>query len=477
MKITRISVFQVDLPLHEGSYRWSGGKSVEVFDSTVVRIDTDEGVAGHGEVCPLGPVYLPSYARGARAGLEELAPQLVGEDPTQIERLNRTMDRALKGHPYVKSAIDMAAWDVLGQATGMPVCELLGGRYGDDFVLYRAISQDIPDAMAASVAGYREEGYHRFQLKVGGDPDVDIERVHACAAVLASGDKLIADANTGWLRHEAMRVAAAVRDVDVYIEQPCASYEECLSVRRHTDRPFVLDESIDGIDALLRVFYDNIHALRGLSLEVDTDEIVTLIGANGAGKTTTLNAICSILAPAEGEVRFEGEVLTYVAPHDVVGRGIVQIPEGRRIFGRLTVGENLRMGAFLRTDKQKIRQSEEHVLTMFPALRERIGQVAGTLSGGEQQMLAMARGLMSKPRVLLLDEPSMGLAPMLVETIFEAVLAIRKEGVPVLLVEQNAFMALQIADRGYVMETGEIVLEGTGRELLENDEVQRAYLG
>ena len=252
MKITRISVFQVDLPLHEGSYRWSGGKSVEVFDSTVVRIETDAGIAGHGEVCPLGPFYLPSYARGVRAGLEELAPQLVGEDPTQLDRLNRTMDRALKGHPYVKSAIDMAAWDLLGQAAGMPVCELLGGRYGDDFVLYRAISQDSPEAMAASVAGYREEGYRRFQLKVGGDPDTDIARIRACSEALETGDKLVADANTGWLRHEAMRVTAAVRDVDVYIEQPCASYEECLSVRRHTDRPFVLDESIDGIDALLR---------------------------------------------------------------------------------------------------------------------------------------------------------------------------------------------------------------------------------
>ena len=187
-----------------------------------------------------------------RAGLQELAPRLIGEDPTQIERLNRSMDHALKGHPYVKSAIDIAAWDVLGQVAGIPVCELLGGRYGDDFMLYRAISQDTPEAMAASVEGYREEGYRRFQLKVGGDPDVDVERVRAAAAVLGGGDRLIADANTGWLRHEAMRVAAAVRDVDVYIEQPCASYEECLSVRRHTDRPFVLDESIDGIDTLLR---------------------------------------------------------------------------------------------------------------------------------------------------------------------------------------------------------------------------------
>ena len=225
---------------------------MEVFDSTVVRLETDSGIAGYGEVCPLGPVYLPSYARGVRAGLEELAPRLIGEDPTQVERLGRTMDQALKGHPYVKSAVDMAAWDVLGQAAGMPVCELLGGRYGNDFVLYRAISQDTPEAMAASVEGYREEGYRRFQLKVGGDPDTDIDRIRACAAGLDAGDKLVADANTGWLRHEAMRVVAAVRDLDVYIEQPCASYEECLSVRRHTDCPFVLDESIDGLDALLR---------------------------------------------------------------------------------------------------------------------------------------------------------------------------------------------------------------------------------
>lgn len=227
----------------------------------------------------------------------------------------------------------------------------------------------------------------------------------------------------------------------------------------------------------LHVFYGQIHALRGLSLELGKDEIVTLIGANGAGKSTTLKAISGILNPAEGEVRLEGAPLGQVAPHDVVARGIVQVPEGRRIFGRLTVHENLRMGAFLRNDKEGIKQSEERMLNMFPVLRERISQVAGTLSGGEQQMLAMARGLMSEPRVLLLDEPSMGLAPMLVEQVFEAVQDIRKQGVAVLLVEQNAFMALQIADRGYVMETGEIVLSGSGAALLENEEVKRAYLG
>jgi branched-chain amino acid transport system ATP-binding protein len=227
----------------------------------------------------------------------------------------------------------------------------------------------------------------------------------------------------------------------------------------------------------LHVFYGNIHALRGVSLSLDRDQIVTLIGANGAGKTTTLKAISGFLSPAEGRVSFDDQRVDNVAPHDVVGRGIVQVPEGRRIFGRLTVLENLRLGAFLRTDKDGIREAEERVLSMFPALRERRHQVAGTLSGGEQQMLAIGRGLMSQPRVLLLDEPSMGLAPMLVERIFETVLEIRRQGVPVLLVEQNAFMALQIADRGYVLETGRIVLEGRGSELLEREEVKRAYLG
>jgi L-alanine-DL-glutamate epimerase-like enolase superfamily enzyme len=252
MKIKRIRAFRVELPLHEGSYTWSGGKSVTVFDSTVIEVETDTGLTGYGEVCPLGPFYLPAYANGVRAGVAELGPYLLGEDPLQLGNLNRRMDAALKGHPYVKSGIDMACWDLLGKATGQPVCTLLGGRYGEDFVLYRAISQESPEAMAGRVADYRAQGYRRFQLKVGGDPMEDIARIRAVAARLQPGDRLVADANTGWLMHDALRVVRAVRDVDVYIEQPCLGYEECLTVRRHTDHPFVLDEVIDSVDVLLR---------------------------------------------------------------------------------------------------------------------------------------------------------------------------------------------------------------------------------
>lgn len=252
MKISRILAYRVDLPLHEGSYKWSGGKSVTVFDSTIVAIETDAGVTGYGEVCPLGPFYLPAYAAGARTGIAELGPHLIGEDPTQLERLNRRMDAALLGHPYVKSAIDMACWDLLGKLAGLPVCILLGGRYTQDVGLYRAISQESPAAMVGRVSEYRQQGYRRFQLKVGGDPQQDIDRIQAAAAQLEPGDRLIADANTGWLMHDALRVVRAVRDVDVYIEQPCRTYDECLTIRRHCDHPFVLDENIDSLDVLLR---------------------------------------------------------------------------------------------------------------------------------------------------------------------------------------------------------------------------------
>lgn len=256
MKIRRIAAYRMELPLVEGSYRWSGGKSVDVFDSTLVRVETDAGVVGHGEVCPLGPAYLPAYAEGVRAGLAVLAPQLIGEDPRQFELLNRRMDAALKGHPYVKSGIDIACWDILGQASGLPVAVLLGGRYGPDFVLYRAISQGSAEEMARKVAAYRAEGYRRFQLKVGSEPEVDIARVRAARAVLDSGDVLVADANTGWLAHQAARVIRGLRDVDVYIEQPCLTYEENLSIRRRTDHPFVLDETIDDVGVLLRAAGD-----------------------------------------------------------------------------------------------------------------------------------------------------------------------------------------------------------------------------
>jgi len=252
MKIKKISAWKVGLPLKEGSYKWSGGKSVSVFDSTIVGVETDSGVIGYGEMCPLGPYYLPAYASGVRAGVAELGPHLLGENPLELARLNRRMDAALKGHPYVKSAIDIACWDILGQVTGQPVCTLLGGRYGEDFGLYRAVSQESPETMASRVAQYRKEGYRRFQLKVGGDPDVDIKRIHAVSAQLQQGDRLVADANTGWLMHDAMRVIRAVQDSDVYIEQPCLTYEECLSIRRHTNHPFVLDEVIDGVEMLLR---------------------------------------------------------------------------------------------------------------------------------------------------------------------------------------------------------------------------------
>jgi branched-chain amino acid transport system ATP-binding protein len=227
----------------------------------------------------------------------------------------------------------------------------------------------------------------------------------------------------------------------------------------------------------LHVHYGKIHALRGISLSLENDQIVTLIGANGAGKSTTLRAISGILAATDGDVSYDGQSLKDLAPHLVVGKGIIHVPEGRRIFTRLTVAENLRVGAFLNSDKRWIANAEGRALTMFPVLKQRLKQVAGTLSGGEQQMLAIARALMSNPRVLLLDEPSMGLAPILVQQIFDTIIEIRRLGVAVLLVEQNAFLALQIADYGYVIETGEIVLEGPGRELLANSRVKEAYLG
>ena len=306
MKITEIRVHQVDLPLKEGRYAWADGKFVEVFDSTVVAMETDEGIVGHGEVCPLGPFYLPAFGEGARAGIGELAPHIIGEDPTAIARINVIMDRALLGHPYVKSPLDMACWDILGTATGQPLVQLLGGRFGEQVELYRAISQRPAAEMAENVAGYRDEGYRKFQLKVGGAVEDDIARIRAVAKVLQSGETLVADANTGWLPGEALRVANAVADLDVYIEQPCAAYENCLSVREHISLPFILDENIDGMEALLRAHGD--RAMDAINIKIAK--------VGGITKARQIRDLCVTLGiPMTIEDSWGGDIVTAAIAH------------------------------------------------------------------------------------------------------------------------------------------------------------------
>ena len=230
---------------------------------------------------------------------------------------------------------------------------------------------------------------------------------------------------------------------------------------------------LNGVDA----YYGRVQALRGVTITVDQSEVVALIGSNGAGKTTTLRTISGLMHPPSGTIRFAGKDIGHTPAHEIVGLGICQSPEGRRLFPRMQVIDNLRMGAFLRKDSAGIQKDMERVFDLFPRLKERTTQLAGTLSGGEQQMLAIGRALMSKPKLLMLDEPSLGLAPILVETIFQIVREINSQGIPILLVEQNAHKALEVAHRAYVLETGSIVQAGSGKELLDSPDVQRAYLG
>ena len=306
MKISAIRVYQVDLPLVEGRYSWSEGKYVEVFDSTIVELLTDDGRAGYGEVCPLGPFYLPAFGPGARAGIGELSATLLGEDPTAIGPINRLMDKALLGHPYVKSAIDMACWDLLGKVTGKSVCDLMGGKFGDSVALYRAISQQPADEMAENVAGHRADGYTKFQLKVGGNPQDDINRIHATADILSSGEVLVADANTGWRVDDAARVVNAVRDRDVYIEQPCKSYEHCLTIRQRTSLPFILDENITGIDALLRGHHDG--AMDVINLKISK--------VGGMTKARQIRDLCvSLNIPMTIEDSWGGDIITAAIAH------------------------------------------------------------------------------------------------------------------------------------------------------------------
>jgi L-alanine-DL-glutamate epimerase-like enolase superfamily enzyme len=306
VKIAAIKVFQVDLPLVEGRYSWSEGKYVEVFDSTVVELITDDGLSGYGEVCPLGPFYLPAFGAGARAGIAELSTTIIGEDPTAIGPINLLMDQALLGHPYVKTAYDLACWDLLGKVTGKSVCALMGGKHGDSVALYRAISQRPADEMAANVAGHRADGYTKFQLKVGGDPQDDIDRIHAAADVLSDGEVLVADANTGWRVDDAARVVNAVRDRDVYIEQPCKSYEHCLTIRRRTSLPFILDENITGVDALLKGHADG--AMDAINLKISK--------VGGLTKARLIRDLCvSLNIPMTIEDSWGGDIITAAIAH------------------------------------------------------------------------------------------------------------------------------------------------------------------
>lgn len=306
MQIKEIHVYQVDLPLAEGRYTWSDGRHVDVFDSTVVEIVTDGELRGYGEVCPLGPFYLPAYGAGARAGIGELAPHIMGLDPTNLGQINSVMDTALLGHPYVKSAIDMACWDLFGKSAGKPVCDLLGGRQGESVELYRAISQRPADEMAENVALYRDQGYRRFQLKVGGDVAADIARIHAASQVLVAGETLVADANTGWLVADAIRVVNAVANLDVYIEQPCISYEHSLTVRRQTRLPFILDENIDGLGALLQARHD--LAMDAINLKISK--------VGGLSKARLIRDLCvSLQIPMTIEDSWGGDIITSAIAH------------------------------------------------------------------------------------------------------------------------------------------------------------------
>jgi cis-L-3-hydroxyproline dehydratase len=258
MRIASISGYRLDQPFRDGPYVCSGGRSALGFDSLVCAIETDAGITGWGEMAPLGAFYDPAFAAGARAGFAELAPALIGQDPAQIAAIDRRMDHLLKGHPYAKSAIDMACWDILGKKAGLPLAELLGGRFGSEVELYRSVSQDKPERMVARAKAYVAQGYRRIQVKVGLDPDEDIERLTAVRAALGGEIVLFADANCGWTTHQARRFLRATRDLDYYMEQPCATYAECRALRGDCDRPLVLDESIDSLAALLQAHADRV---------------------------------------------------------------------------------------------------------------------------------------------------------------------------------------------------------------------------
>ena len=284
MKIERIALYGVSLPMKEGSYSWSN-QSFSAFDSTIVEITTDTGQCGYGEICPLGPAYLPAYAEGARTGIMLLAEHLVGLDPRQVGPINAVMDRALKGHPYVKSAIDIACWDLLGKATGQPLYTLLGGKLQDSVRLFKVVSRADPDAMQQKLLDYQEQGFNQFQMKVGAGADADIERIQKVTSVLKPGNKLAADANCGWMQHEAVRVVSAVNDLPLYIEQPCETYEACRVVRSFSNHPMILDECMTTLQAVIQGHQD--RAMDAINLKISR--------MGGITKAKVVRDVCATL--------------------------------------------------------------------------------------------------------------------------------------------------------------------------------------
>jgi L-alanine-DL-glutamate epimerase-like enolase superfamily enzyme len=305
MQITGVSAYAVDLPLKEGSYSW-GTQSYAAFDSTVVVLDTDEGLQGYGEVCPLGPGYMPSFAGGARAALDVLGPALIGLDPTKIEVVSAALDAALQGHPYAKSALDMACWDLAAKAASVPVSTLLGGAFRERVKLFRVITRDTPEAMVNRLLEYRSEGFVQFQMKVGERLGTDIDRMIAVTDALLPTETLAADANTGWRQHEAIRVADVVADLPLYIEQPCLTYEECLAVRPHLSRPLILDEVMDSRDAIRRGAADG-------AMDIINLKISRFGGLTGARRARDLCVDLGVVMTIEDT--WGGEIATAAIAH------------------------------------------------------------------------------------------------------------------------------------------------------------------
>lgn len=265
-RIKKLSIYKLDVPIAEGVYRMSGGRDIETLDATIVAIETASGIIGWGESSPLGAAYLPAFPEGARSAIAKLAPAVIGQDPTQLSRINQTMENCLKGHLYAKSAIDNACWDILGKIAGLPVCALLGGHFGGPMRAYWAVSKDTPEKMVETVRRLRGLGLSHFQLKVGGSVAEDIARIHAIAKEAQEGETINVDPNGGWTSLEALRVLQEIKGLNVIVEQPCETYAECLSVRSHTDLPFTLDESIDSVAMLLKAFHD--RALDGVNIKL-----------------------------------------------------------------------------------------------------------------------------------------------------------------------------------------------------------------